>query len=213
MKKLTSQQSRVLKFVDGYSRHHGFPPTIREIGDAVGLANVNAARGHLAALEKKGRITRIPDKARSICVVRPPSRFSRLKRKVHKILRTDEGVIQHVVYGLALTTWDRRPCLVGSVRDRVGEAFEREAAEHGWELLDQKIEPDHIVVVAKVWHNHSPTLCVRRLRSAGEMASRPDLDDLPDGRLWAPAYAVTTDLDMLDDLVAQLLATKGTVAE
>ena len=74
---LTDQQESVLTFVEEFSRDRGFPPTLREIGDALGLPNVNAVRGHLAALEKKGYITRAPDKARSIQVVHAPSAISR----------------------------------------------------------------------------------------------------------------------------------------
>ena len=51
---LTERQRKVLDFVQGYVDGHGFPPTLREIGDAVGIASLNAVRGHLAALEKKG---------------------------------------------------------------------------------------------------------------------------------------------------------------
>ena len=63
-KPLTGQQQTVLTFVTGFVEEHGFPPTLREIGDAIGLVNVNAVRGHLAALEKKGYITKEEYQAR-----------------------------------------------------------------------------------------------------------------------------------------------------
>ena len=50
---LTAKQQKVLDFVDGHCRSRGFPPTLREIGEGVGLANVSAVRGHVTALEKK----------------------------------------------------------------------------------------------------------------------------------------------------------------
>ncbi len=101
---LTQQQTKVLTFVEGHLAGNGFPPTIREIGRAVGLININAVRGHLTALEKKGYITKEPDKARSIRVLYPPSALSRFRSKLHEIARTDEGVISRMVYGLAWTT-------------------------------------------------------------------------------------------------------------
>jgi len=64
MEPLTDQQEKVLATVEDYVARNGFPPTLREIGDALGLANVNAVRGHVSALEKKGYITKEPEKAR-----------------------------------------------------------------------------------------------------------------------------------------------------
>ena len=86
MRPLTDQQRKVLSFLEKYLHDHGFPPTLREVGQAVRLANVNAVRGHLSALEKKGYITKDPDKARSIRIIRPPSPLSLIKRKIHQVL-------------------------------------------------------------------------------------------------------------------------------
>ena len=109
MKKLTAQQHKVLTAAAQYQDEHGFPPTLGELGALVGLPNVNAVRGHLGALEKKGYITRVPDKARSIRIIRPPSTYSRLKRRLHQVFHTDEGVVHRVVYGLAWATCGRVP--------------------------------------------------------------------------------------------------------
>ena len=68
MKELTEQQKNVLQVVVDCVKSNGFPPTLREIGDALDLPNVTAVRGHLAALEKKGYIRRRLNKHRSIVV-------------------------------------------------------------------------------------------------------------------------------------------------
>lgn len=52
--KLPPGQQRVLDCVRSYLRTHGFPPTYREIGEALGFASPNAARRHLDALARKG---------------------------------------------------------------------------------------------------------------------------------------------------------------
>ena len=65
MRPTTERQQAILDFVQQHLADHGFPPTLREIGEALGLAHVSAVRGHLAALEKKGYIVKDPDKARS----------------------------------------------------------------------------------------------------------------------------------------------------
>lgn len=209
MRPLTDQQNRVLSFVEQYQAEHGFPPTLREIGSGVQVSNVSAVRGHLAALEKKGYITKDPDKARSIRVVQAPSALSRLKRKMHELARTDQGVIHHVVYALAWTMRPGRPLPAGRLADRVGEALEREAVEHGWELLARKIEPGHVAVVVKVWPNHSPEQTVRRLQAAGEAAYRRHGGERPAGGLWERGYAAATDPALLDDLVAELVKGEG----
>ncbi len=202
---LTDQQDTVLTFITRFVQEHGFPPTLREIGDAIGLANVNAVRGHLAALEKKGRITKFPDKVRSIQLVRPASTYSRAKRKLHEVLKTDEGVFHRVVYGLAWPTRQGTPCLTGRPAAEIRKAFDREAVEHGWTILDTRIEPDHVVVVVETWPNHSAQRTVHRLQSAGNTVKQRHRGAFSDKGLWGKGYAVTTDLEILDELVAKLL--------
>ena len=204
-KPLTAQQENVLAFVEQSSRECGYPPTLREIGDALDLPNLNAVRGHLAALEKKGYIVRAPEKARSIQVVDSPSALSRVKRKLHEIFRTDEGVLHLVVYGLVWTTWKRHPLLTGARQEWVSEAMEREAVEHGWEMLKKKVEADHVVIVVRVWPNHSARQTLHRFRSAAESAKRRHRKEFPAGPLWGRECAVTTDLDLLDEMIAGLL--------
>ena len=47
---LTDRQQKVFDFLREYARGYGFPPTLREIGDSVGINSPNGVRGHLAAL-------------------------------------------------------------------------------------------------------------------------------------------------------------------
>lgn len=205
MRALTERQRSILDFLGQYSRQRGFPPTLREIGEAMGLANISAVRGHLRALEKKGYITKDPDKARSIRIVHSPSVVSRFKRKLHEFARTNEGVLHRVVYGLALATHERRPHFTGRRRAWMAEALERRAVEHGWRFLDRRIEPDHVVLAVEVWPNHSPQLAVSRVRQAGEALRRRRPKDFPGRCLWARGYAIATDLSQLDEMAAQLL--------
>jgi len=206
MEALTDQQQRVLEVVEEHIDRTGIPPTLREIGEAVGLANVNAVRGHVTALEKKGYIAKEPDKARSIRVVRPVSALSRLKKKLHEVLGTDEGVYHRLVYGLAWATRGREPWFDERRRSWVDGAIEREAAEHGWRVLDKSIEPDHVVLVVETWPNHSPQLAVRRFQAAIRGARRRAKDAIPGRELWGRGYVATTDIGLLDELVGKLLA-------
>lgn len=199
MKPLTEKQQRVLSYVDQYRRHQGFPPTLREIGEAVGLVNISAVRGHLAALEKKGYISKEPDKARSIRITYAPSLLSRVKRRLHGLASTDTGVHHKVVYGLALATRGREPILTGDCRTRLEAALEEKGVEHGWVFLEKVIESDHVVLVVEVWPNHSPELVVRRIRAAGASTRR----------IWAKGYVATTDLGQLEAMVREFLENVG----
>ncbi len=203
---LTTQQRRVLQFVEAFSAEHGFSPSLREIGQGVGLANVNAVRGHVQALERKGQISRDADKARSIRLTGRASLSSRLKRKLHKVLHTDDGVSHQVVYGLAWATWQRQALFVGELADRLREALKREAAEHGWTILAETIRPDHVIVTVRTWPNHSPEQTVRRLQSAGRALKRRRPGDFPGRRLWERGYLATTDTESLAEMAAEFLA-------
>ena len=205
MKLLTAKQKTVLEFIGRYSLGRGFPPTLREIGKGIGLANISAVRGHLIALEKKGYITKEADKARSIRVVYSPSVFSQIKRHLHGIACTDKGVLHKLVYGVAIATHKRREHFTGERRQWIDEVLERRAIEHGWTFLRKQIEPDHIVLVVKVWPNHSPELVASRVRRAGNVLRLRHPKEFPGGSLWAKGYAATTDLGELDDMVQRLL--------
>ena len=204
MRRLTAQQQKVLACIAENCRRQGFPPTLREIGDQVGLPNVNAVRGHLAALEKKGFIAREADKARSIRIVHAPSRLSRIKRAMHQVARTDRGVVHRIVYGLCLACPPGESDLAGDVGRSVHEALQRECVEHGWRLLQLRVEDDHLVLRVEVWPNHSPHLTARRVRAACERVRRTCRKG--PRPLLADGYAVTTNADMLDEVVAQFLA-------
>jgi DNA-binding MarR family transcriptional regulator len=205
MKTLTSRQRKVLDFVEEFRSRTGYPPTLQEIGDAIGVRNVNAVRGHLAALEKKGYVTRTPDKARSIRVLRAPSMLSKLKRRAHHVLRTDEGVVHQVIYGLAWVTGHGKRLLAGPRREWILETLEREAVERGWDLLSMRVKEDHVALVVKVWPNHSPEQVVARFKAAGDGARRRHPGRFGQGPLWARGYVVTTEVEMLEQLLAELL--------
>jgi len=206
---LTPQQQNVLAVVEEGVRENGYPPTLREIGQALGLSNVNAVRGHVAALEKKGYIVRAPDRARSIQVVRPPSAFSRFKRKLHEVFHTDEGVFHRVVYGLAWTTRGREPLFAGPLAGWVEEVLDREATEHGWQILERRVGPDHVVVIVEVWPNHSAERSVHRLQKISRVLRRRYPGEFPEGHLWGKGYVATTELDLLDGLTEELLKSQG----
>ena len=66
---LTARQREIWSFVVDYSDRHGYPPTVREIGEAVGLASPSTVHAHLANLERAGLLRRDPTKPRALEVV------------------------------------------------------------------------------------------------------------------------------------------------
>ena len=65
-KDLTKRQQEIFDFIKKYSAKYGYPPTVRDIGKAVGLASSSTVHAHLANLEKLGLVRRDPTKPRAI---------------------------------------------------------------------------------------------------------------------------------------------------
>ena len=64
--KLTKRQQEIFDFIGRYSAKHGYPPTVRDIGSAIGLTSSSTVHAHLANLEKVGLLRRDPTKPRAI---------------------------------------------------------------------------------------------------------------------------------------------------
>jgi repressor LexA len=67
--KLTKRQQEIFDFIQKYASKYGYPPTVREIGKAVGLASSSTVHAHLANLQKSGLLRRNPSKPRAIEVM------------------------------------------------------------------------------------------------------------------------------------------------
>jgi repressor LexA len=67
--KLTKRQQEIFDFVKRYRVEHGYPPTVRDIGKAIGLTSSSTVHAHLANLEKLGVLRRDPTKPRAIEVL------------------------------------------------------------------------------------------------------------------------------------------------
>ena len=63
---LTKRQQEIFDYIKRYSAKHGYPPTVRDIGKAIGLTSSSTVHAHLANLEKIGLLKRDPSKPRAI---------------------------------------------------------------------------------------------------------------------------------------------------
>jgi repressor LexA len=82
---LTKRQQEIFDFIRRYSARYGYPPTVRDIGKAVGLASSSTVHAHLANLEKLGLLRRDPSKPRAI---------EMLERGVGNAVESVKGIVR-----------------------------------------------------------------------------------------------------------------------
>lgn len=78
---LTGKRRSILEFIEKQLRDNGFPPSVREIGEAVGLTSSSTVHAHLATLQKQGYLRRHPTKPRAIEVRWDSGSDSALERR------------------------------------------------------------------------------------------------------------------------------------
>lgn len=66
MRPLSERQQRILEFIDRFQQRHGYPPTVREIGQAVDISSTSVVDYNLKALERLGHLRRDPDVSRGL---------------------------------------------------------------------------------------------------------------------------------------------------
>jgi repressor LexA len=69
VKDLTKRQRQIFDYISSYLSKHGYPPTVREIGKAVGLHSSSTVHAHLSKLESLGVVKRDPSKPRALEVM------------------------------------------------------------------------------------------------------------------------------------------------
>ena len=75
---LSGKRLQILNFIADCQRDRGYPPSVREIGEAVGLASSATVHTHLAVLQREGYLSKDPSKPRAIQVHFDPGTSSRL---------------------------------------------------------------------------------------------------------------------------------------
>jgi repressor LexA len=68
---ITQRQQRILEFIAETVRERGYPPTVREIGEAVGLTSSSSVHAQLSNLERKGMLRKDPTKPRAMTLAEP----------------------------------------------------------------------------------------------------------------------------------------------
>ncbi len=89
--KISKRQQAIYDFIKSYTEGHGYPPSVREIGSAVGLASPSTVHMHLKALEELGLIKRDSKKPRTIEVVQSHDEGET------KLAKVDQDVDRNVI--------------------------------------------------------------------------------------------------------------------
>lgn len=79
--KLTPRQREILEIIEQHMRKRGYPPSVREIGEAVGLTSPSTVHAHLSALQRRGYLRRDPTKPRAIEVMWDPNSDAAIERR------------------------------------------------------------------------------------------------------------------------------------
>lgn len=196
---LTSRQREILEYLKFRQKIRSYPPTVREIGEAVGLSSSSTVQNHLNTLERKGYIRRDPTKSRTIEVVDFDQIQSKLSAMVAvplvgrvaagQPLLAEENIEDHVMLSQELIGTDR--------------AFALEV--HGDSMKDAGIidgdlvvvrpggdAPNGSIVVARLEDEatHEPTATVKKLyREQGRVRLQPANPS------YEPIYTTTAQLE------------------
>jgi REP element-mobilizing transposase RayT len=165
-------------------------------------------RNHLLALERKGYITKGADRSRALRITRKPRALAKAITGLKERIRSHRGVVCALEYHLALATRKGRPHLVEDIRDEVKARMEQVVADHGWELLQLEIQPDHVLVSVRPGPDHSPERVVRNFKHATAAVWLRHPLRITGRGLWANGFLATTRAEDRDALIEDFLAEK-----
>jgi repressor LexA len=142
-KDLTKRQQEIFEFIKKYSAKYGYPPTVRDIGKAVGLASSSTVHAHLANLEKVGLLRRDPSKPRAIELL------DRAAEAVKSVVGSPGGlpVVGNVAAGQPILAEENIEDYVPVPEIAGGDRGEYVLAVRGDSMVNAGILPgDHVVV-------------------------------------------------------------------
>jgi repressor LexA len=143
---LTARQRQVLDFIDSEVRERGYPPSVREIGEAVGLSSPSTVHAHLAALQDKGYLRRDPSKPRAIEISLEPSTGAAIERRPVRHV----PLLGDVAAGTGVLAAENVEELLPLPADLTGEGELFMLRVRGDSMIDAGIfEDDYVVVRAQ----------------------------------------------------------------
>jgi repressor LexA len=140
---LTDRQLRILEFIREAVEARGFPPSVREIGDAVGLRSPSSVHSQLRTLEDGGYLRRDPSKPRAIEVRFDPDTELTLPAGPHK----DVPLVGEIAAGAPIFAEERVEQVLPLPRDLVGEGTLFMLRVRGESMVQAGVLPGDYVVV------------------------------------------------------------------
>jgi len=159
---LNPRQRQIIEFLREHARTHAYPPTVREIGLAVGLSSSSTVQNHLNSLEAKGYIRRDPTKSRTVEVV---GREPAVGRGAPRILTLP--LIGRVAAGTPLLADQNVEDHITVGQELAGDDGAFALTVHGDSMVDAGILDGDLVVV-RPRHDPPPngTIVVARVENA-----------------------------------------------
>jgi len=188
----TQRQARILDVIQHFTDEHGYPPSVREIGERVGLSSSSTVQSHLKALEKRGLVHRDPTKPRALITTGSRERV----KTTHVSPAADYGVLPivgKVAAGAPITAAENLEgeCVVPAAFVRNKDAFMLRV--QGDSMIEAAILDGDMIVVTPQPHAENGEIVVamidgeatvkRFFREAGRIRLQPE------NRAMQPIYA------------------------
>lgn len=196
---LTNRQREILEYLKFRQKIRGYPPTVREIGEAVGLSSSSTVQNHLNTLERKGYIRRDPTKSRTTEVVD----FDQIQSKLSKVVPVP--LVGRVAAGQPILAEENIEDHLMLSQDLIGTETAFALTVHGDSMKDAGIldgdlvvvrptkdAPNGSIVVARVEDEatNEATATVKTLyKEAGRVRLQPAND------AYEPIYTTTAQLE------------------
>lgn len=197
MKELTERQRQILQTIYDQQRASGYPPTVREIGEAVGLSSSCTVQKHLNALEKKGFIKRNPTRSRTIEIVRFPGARHGMQRGV------DVPLLGTITAGRPILAQEHVEGVFSLPQELVGDGQLFMLRVRGDSMIGRGIHNGDFVVVRQQQTARDGEIVVALLGEEATVKTfyrEPDRVRLqPENPTMAPIYC--TDLSILGKVV------------
>ena len=195
MGNLTPKQQKIYDFIQSFTAEHGYPPSVREIGAAMGLKSPSTVHFHLKGLEEAGMIIKAEGKTRAITLPAAPRRTVAEESGA----RTDRiPVVGNVAAGSPILAEECiEDYLTFDTQGLSGEHFALKV--RGESMMGAGILPDDLVVVHRQQEAHSGEIVVSLFEDEATVKTLRRRD----GHVWL--MPENPDYDPIDGTHAQIV--------
>lgn len=195
MGNLTPKQQRIYDFIQAFAAQHGYPPSVREIGAAVGLKSPSTVHFHLKGLEEAGMIVKAEGKTRAITLASPAGRAvgEEMAPRANQI-----PVVGNVAAGSPILAEECiEDYLTFDTQGKAGEFFALKV--RGESMLNAGILPDDLVVVHRQPEANSGEIVVALFEDEATVKTLRRRD----GKIWL--MPANDDYEPIDGTHAQIV--------